>query len=224
MSDRVYGVCSDVLMLAVTFPLSPNLPPPAELRQRLQTALDAMVGKGRQAGISEPDLADMRYALVAFIDEQLLKSNWPGRSEWMGQPLQLVLFNQYDAGETFFSRLNHLLNENRPEALSAYYLCLALGFRGQYGVSGDASALNGIMQAAQQQLARHLPRSDKLGPHAIPAERARQTKTSNIALIALAVGSVLLTVAVLAGLAFGVRSEVKKTIDAMPRDPTAQLR
>jgi type VI secretion system protein ImpK len=224
MSDRVYGVCSDVLMLAVTFPLSASLPPPGELRQRLQTALDAMVGKGRQAGISEPDLADMRYALVAFIDEQLLKSNWPGRSEWMGQPLQLVLFNQYDAGETFFSRLNHLLNENRPEALSAYYLCLALGFRGQYGMSGDSSALNGITQAAQQQLARHLPRSDKLGPHAIPAERARQSKTSNAALIALAVGSVLLTAAVLAGLAFGVRSEVKKTIEAMPRAPTAQLR
>jgi type VI secretion system protein ImpK len=224
MSDRVYEVCSDVLMLAVTFPLSAHLPPPAELRQRLQTALDAMVGRGRQAGIPEPDLADMRYALVAFIDEQLLKSTWPGRSEWMGQPLQLVLFNQYDAGETFFSRLNHLLNANRPEALAAYYLCLALGFRGQYGVSGDMSTLNGLMQAAQQQLARTLPRSDKLGPHAIPAERARQNKSSNAPFIALIVGSLLLTAAVLVGLAIGVRSEVKQTIDAMPRDPTAQLR
>jgi type VI secretion system protein ImpK len=217
MTDRVYGVCSDVLMLAVQFPLAPNLPPAMELRQRIQTSLDALVGKGRAVGISDPDLAEVRYALVAFIDEQILKSNWPGRAEWMGQPLQLVLYNQYTAGETFFARMRGLLNEgNRPDALAAYALCLMLGFRGQFGVTGDVSALNSFLDAARQQLARVLPRSDRLGPNAEPSERARKSKTSNAPLLAFIIGGLLLAVGSVVALERVVSSDVRETIETLP--------
>jgi type VI secretion system protein ImpK len=221
MSDRIYGVCSDVLMLAVTFPLTAGLPPPADLRQRLQIALDAMAGKGREAGIPDADLAEVRYALVAFIDEQILKSNWAGRTEWMREPLQLTLFNRTDAGEAFFTRMNGLLNENRHEALSAFYLCLALGFRGQYGMGGNPAALSSLMQTAQHQLARHLPRAEKLGPHAVPTERARATKSSNAPFIAFLAGSLLLAVAAVVGLGLPVSAEAKRAVDAMPREVAA---
>jgi type VI secretion system protein ImpK len=225
VSDRVYGVCADVLLLAVKFPLTPSLAPAGELRQRLQTALDAMVGKGRGVGIPEPDLADIRYALVAFIDEQILKSNWPGRSEWMGQPLQLLLYNQYTAGEHFFVRLRSLLSEgNRPDALTAYYLCLALGFRGQYGAGADNSAISGFSQAALQQIARTLPRGDKLGPNAVPAERAQKTKISNAPLIAFVLGGLLIALGVLFGLERMVRSDVQSTLDALPLPGMSQAR
>jgi type VI secretion system protein ImpK len=225
MSDRVYAVCADVLMLAATFPLTPSLAPAGELRQRLQTALDALVGRGRAAGIAEADLADIRFALVAFLDEQILKANWPGRAEWMNQPLQLVLYNQYTAGETFFLRLRSLLAEgNRADALLAYYLCLALGFRGQYGASPDSSALTSFMQAALPQLTRGLPRSDKLGPNAVPSERAKQTKNSNAALIAFVVAALLVSAAVLFGLQRLVSSEVRAALEAMPLEGLTQAR
>src|SRR5258706_3495997 len=133
MSQRVYAACAEVLMLAVSFPQAPSLGSATELRQRLQVALDTMVGNARAAGVAEQDLADIRYALVAFLDEQILKSNWPGRGDWMNQPLQLVLFNQYTAGEHFFNRLRALLGEGRGEAVAAYQLCPALRFRGQFG-------------------------------------------------------------------------------------------
>lgn len=219
MSARVYAVCADVLMLAVKFPLTPSLPPPSELRQRMHTALDVVAGKGRTAGISEADMAEIRYALVAFIDEQIAKSNWPGRSEWMGQPLQLVLYNQFNAGEIFFVRMQSLLADGRrQEALAAYYLCLALGFRGQYGASGDPSALSSYSQAALQQLSRTLPRTDKLGPHAVPSERARKSSSSNAPLIAFIAGGLLIAVAVLVGLERLVHSDVQRTLDVMPVD------
>ena len=217
MSQRVYAACAEVLMLAVSFPHAPSMGSAGELRQRLQVALDNMVGKGRAAGIQEQDLADMRYAVVAFLDEQILKSNWPGRNEWMSQPLQLVLFNKYTAGEHFFNRLRGLLGEGRADAIAAYQLCLALGFRGQYGTGADPNSLAGFAQGALQQVSRTLPRSDKLGPHAIPADRAERVKTGNAPLIAFTAGGLLIAFGLLFGLERLVHSEVQKALDTLPR-------
>ena len=91
MNEAMFWACADVLILGSQLPRAANLPPPAELRQRILTALDAMVGKGRELGVPDIELVEARYALVAFIDEQILKANWPGRAEGMGQPLQLQL-------------------------------------------------------------------------------------------------------------------------------------
>jgi type VI secretion system protein ImpK len=217
MSQRVYAACAEVLMLAVSFPHSPSMGSAGELRQRLQVALDQMVGKGRSLGVQEQDLADMRYAVVAFLDEQILKTNWPGRNEWMSQPLQLVLFNQYTAGEHFFARLRALLGEGRADAIAAYQLCLALGFRGQFGTGADPSALAGFGQAALQHVGRALPRGDKLGPHAVPADRAAQVKNSNAPLIAFAVVGMLIAFGLLFGLERLVHSDVRKALDALPQ-------
>jgi type VI secretion system protein ImpK len=224
MSQRVYAACAEILMLAVSFPHAPSMGSAAELRQRLQVALDNMVGKGRAAGIQEADLADVRYAVVAFLDEQILKSNWPGRNEWMSQPLQLVLFNQYTAGEHFFNRLRALLGEGRAEAIAAYQLCLALGFRGQFGSGGDPTPLQGFGQAALEQVTRTLPRADKLGPHAIPADRARQVKSSNAPLIAFAVGGLLIATLLLFGLERLVQSDVQKTLDTLPQSTPVEAK
>lgn len=217
MSQRVYAACAEVLMLAVSFPHAPSMGGAGELRQRLQVALDKMVGDGRAAGIAEPDLADMRYAVVAFLDEQILKTNWPGRNEWMSQPLQLVLFNQYTAGEHFFNRLRSLMGEGRSEAVAAYQLCLSLGFRGQFGAGADPGALAGFSQAALQQVSRSLPRSDKLGPHAVPADRAEKAKSSNAPLIAFAVCGLVVALGLLVGLERLVHSDVQKALDTLPQ-------
>jgi type VI secretion system protein ImpK len=217
MSQRVYAACAEVLMLAVTFARAPSMGGAADLRQRLQVALDKMVANGRSTGIAEQDLADMRYAVVAFLDEQILKTNWPGRQEWMNQPLQLVLFNQYTAGEHFFNRLRSLMGEGRVEAVAAYQLCLALGFRGQFGTGADPSALAGFSQAALQQVARGLPRIDRLGPHAIPADRAQEAKSSNAPLIAFAVCGLVAALGLLVGLERLVHSDVQRALDTWPR-------
>ena len=222
MSQRVYAASAEVLMLAVSFPHAPSMGSAGELRQRLQVALDNMVGKGRAAGIQEQDLADMRYAVVAFLDEQILKSNWPGRNEWMSQPLQLVLFNQYTAGEHFFNRLRGLLGEGRSDAIAAYQLCLALGFKGQYGTGADPTSLSGFGQAALQQVSRSLPRSDKLGPHAIPADRAQQVKNSNAPLIAFAAAGLLIAFGLLFGLERLVNADVQKALDTLPQGALPQ--
>ena len=220
MAEPLYWCCAELLMLAVKLPQTPNLPTPLELRQRILTALDAMVGRGRADGLPDGELAEARYALVAFIDEQILKSNWSGRAEWMGQPLQLVLYGEYTAGENFFHRLRILLQQGGSSpALEVYYLCLVLGFRGAHGVSADHRALGGFHEAARQRVVQAWPAGAKLGPRAEPPDRLPARRTSYAPLIAVVVGSLLVTVLVVVGLERLLSSNLEQTLEAMPAPP-----
>jgi type VI secretion system protein ImpK len=202
--------------LAVKLPQTPNLPPPLELRQRILTALDTMVGRGRAAGLPDAELAEARYALVAFIDEQILKSNWPGRAEWMGQPLQLLLYGEFTAGENFFNRIRILLQQGGSStALEVYYLCLALGFRGAFGISGDHRTLASFHDAARQRVAQAWPAGAKMAPHAEPVDRLAARRTSHAPLIAVVVGSLLVAVLVVVGLERMLSSNLDESLRAM---------
>jgi type VI secretion system protein ImpK len=217
MSDAIYWPCADALMLAAQLSSAPHLPPPSDLRQRITDVLDRMVAAGRKSGISEADLAEARFALVAFMDEQILKSSWPGRAEWMNQPLQLVFYRTTTAGEMFFARMRALLNEGgRHVPLQIYYLCLALGFRGAYGESGQGGALASFADAAQKQLAPELPSASKISPHALPPDRAEAEKKSRAPLIAVIAGCALVTVLMLGILSWSLHSSVDEVERSLP--------
>jgi type VI secretion system protein ImpK len=175
--------------------------------------LDAMVNEGRANGVPDVELAEARYALVAFIDEQVLKSTWFGRTEWMSQPLQLLNYREYTAGENFFVRLrSHLQSGARPLALEIYYLCLALGFRGAYGVTGETAAIASYFDATRRELGKRLPSTAKFGPHALTGERVAAERKSNLLLISVIVGCSVLVLLVLVGLHFELRSEVGQAL------------
>jgi type VI secretion system protein ImpK len=217
MSDAAYWPFADVLILAAQLSSSGNLPAPNDLRQRIVDVLDRMVGTARAAGLAEADIAESRYAIVAFVDEQILKSNWPGRAEWMNQPLQLILYREYTAGENFFARMRALLNQGgRQVALQTYYLCLALGFRGAYGVSGDAGSLMSFASAAQQQIAGTLPSASKISPHALPRDRVKAEKKGLGPLVGLIVGCSIVVIGVVVGLEWALRSSVHDALVTMP--------
>jgi type VI secretion system protein ImpK len=215
--EQIYAACADVLVLAVQLPGAANLPPAPELRQRITAALDDMVNKGRTAGVPDADLAEARYALVAFIDEQILKSKWAGRQEWMNQPLQLLLYREYTAGENFFARMRALLQRGAPSlGLEVYYLCLALGFRGAYGVTGDVTAVSKYAQAAWQVLARALPTPSKLAPNAEPKDRATAARGGSYLALVVAGACLVLIAIALIGLHFSLTREVEQATRAMP--------
>ena len=162
-----------MLATAAQLPNSSQLPSPAELRQQLTAAVDKVVSRGRRAEVPDTDLAEARYALVALLDEQVLKANWSGRTEWMNRPLQFELYRDNNAGEDFFVRLTALLRSGtRPLAVQVYYLCLGLGFKGMYAQTNDTKAIAKFTSAARQQLAGLLPPADNLSPHGMPQHRA----------------------------------------------------
>jgi type VI secretion system protein ImpK len=225
MNAHIYRICAESLRLAVRLPTATDLPSAQELRQRVVAGLDGVTNHGRTVGLPEADLAEARYALVAFIDEQVLKSSWPGRAEWMNQPLQLLYYQEYTAGENFFVRLRAMLqNGSRPFALEIYYLCMALGFRGAYGVSGDVSAVNGLIEAARRELGKHLPGTSKFGPNARARDLIGADRKSNALLLALVIGCLCLMLLVLVGLHFQLRSELAEALQALTKPATQATR
>jgi type VI secretion system protein ImpK len=218
MNERLYQVCADVLVTAVQLTQSSSIAGSGDLRQRLIGARERMVNDGRRMGIADADLAEARYALVAFIDEQVMRSDWAGRAEWMSRPLQLDLYRENTAGENFFVRLRALLRAgDRPVAVEVYYLCLLLGFEGAYRDGGEPQALEKFTRAARDNLRKVLPDPNKVSPHAKPKGATRSVKTGWGPLIVIAAGSILLISIVLVGLGWAVSTEEEQLVEQLGR-------
>ncbi len=218
MNERLYQVCADVLVTAVQLTSESSLAASGDLRQRLIGSLDRMVSDGRRMGIADGDLAEARYALVAFIDEQIMRSDWAGRAEWMARPLQLELYRENTAGENFFLRLRSLLRAgDRPVAVEIYYLCLVLGFQGAYRDGGEPQAVEKFTRAAHAELRKVLPDPNKVSPHAKPKGSTRSVKTGWSLLLFVAASSLALILIVLVGLGWSASFERDQLVEQLGR-------
>jgi len=202
--QAVHQSCGEALALATHFATSSDLPPASLLKQRAADLLDRMAATASKAGLCAEDIGDIQYALVAFMDEQILKSPWDGKQDWMVEPLQLVYFNETTAGEGFFTRLREI--ETRPErahVLLAYYLCLVLGFQGVYAIR-DHRAVDEHLASVAARLSTLLPELDSISPHGIPSDSGRQRATKKLPIIAMALVLVSLAVVCYLGLRIAV--------------------
>lgn len=109
-----------------------------DYRDKILSGFDIMERMAFERQIGSLVLKDAKYALAAYIDEAVLSSAWPGRSQWMSRPLQLELFGDHLAGEGFYDRLTQLRQggEANLDLLELYYVCLQLGFEGVYKIRG----------------------------------------------------------------------------------------
>ena len=69
---------------------------------------------------------DILFALVCWIDETILSSNWIDKKSWILNSLQQRYFNTNKGGELFFEEMKK--SENKD--IYAYFL--KLGFKGKY--------------------------------------------------------------------------------------------
>ncbi|RFA29847.1 hypothetical protein CAI21_08410 [Alkalilimnicola ehrlichii] len=111
---------------------------PDDFREQVLGGFDVLERMAFERQIDTATVQDAKYALAAFIDEAVMASEWPGRLDWMGRPLQLEFFGEHLAGEGFFERLNKLRQggEQNVNLLELYYVCLQLGFEGIYKLRG----------------------------------------------------------------------------------------
>jgi type VI secretion system protein ImpK len=147
-SQQMYWVCSDVLSLILQLRSSRDLPAPDILQRRVLGLFDTMMQNGREARIPEQDMIDAKYALAAFADEIIYHSTWPGKTQWLSNPLQLQFFQLNTAGDGFFTNLDNLYGQKaRAHVAQIYFLCLALGFQGKYRLrqqEGLAAVVEGV--------------------------------------------------------------------------------
>jgi type VI secretion system protein ImpK len=90
----------------------------------------------RQWEFNHDDFDQARFMVCAWTDEVLLGSTWHHKQLWQREQLQRHFYNTTDAGVEAFERLKNLALQKR-DVREVYYLCLSLGFRGQFIRQGD---------------------------------------------------------------------------------------
>lgn len=192
LNEQMYWVCADALNLAAQLNTAVDLPTPDVFRQRIDHLFDNM-RRSKPPTIALQDVNDAIYALAAFIDEQVLRSPWQGRQQWMARPLQLIYFGESTAGEGFFQRMQALQSDpSRSHVLEVYYLCLALGFQGQYAMADKELAA--IQADVAQSVTRRLPATDQLSPHGYPLRGLTGGARSQFPAIAISLGALGLAI------------------------------
>lgn len=101
-----------------------------EERSKIKAAIEAAEGVVDRSN-PEWDLA--KYALVAWIDDQMVHAPWEGNKFWDDNPLEVEYFYERVAYTEFFVKAKEAAKQPKRNALEVFYLCVVLGFRGLYG-------------------------------------------------------------------------------------------
>ena len=155
--DRVTEITEAVFnALAQIVVMDPDaVPMPEMVHQQLTIYVEQAARASTKLGFQQTDTDDIRYALVALIDETMLQRGGALREFWLPRVLQLRYFNENVAGEAFFQRLEGLRKDSaRREVLRVFYLALLFGFQGQYRVRGGQVELVDMIDRVRDDLTR----------------------------------------------------------------------
>lgn len=94
--------------------------------------LKQYIGQLDSRGTDQRDFELAKAALVYWIDEMLVNSDWSYASYWKDNTLERELYDSRDRAWEFFEKAKTARTLSRPDALETYYLCVALGFLGIY--------------------------------------------------------------------------------------------
>ena len=217
------GAFTPVFSLILQIRASQDLGDPTALRQRVEALLSESARVARHAGVADADIQEAEFCLVAFLDEAILGSSWPGRDAWSAEPLQLTHYNRYDAGERFFDRLKALLDEGgtRTAVMEVYYLCLALGFKGRYAIQGR-EVLRRLVDDLQGRLSQSpAGRVGELAPRGRSREVPAEAEKGGIPSWALWIGAAVLVALLYIGLSLSLNGVATETAEDLGTLSTA---
>ncbi|EAY3718182.1 DotU family type IV/VI secretion system protein [Salmonella enterica] len=86
-----------------------------------------------------------RFAVIAWMDEIILRSSLSWRQNWQSELLQRKYLDITTAGERFFTDLDELSPEH-VQARKVFLFCLQNGFRGRYITSDSRSELLAVIE------------------------------------------------------------------------------
>jgi type VI secretion system protein ImpK len=148
-------------------------------RLQIKSAIGAAEAEATKSGYAADDVRLATFAVVALLDESILNANNAIFSDWPRMPLQEELFGVHTAGEMFFQCIDRLMGKSdsphAADVLEIYALCLLLGYRGRYSMSGQEGARVVASTVAErlQHLRGGLP---PLAPNWAPPRDAVQQK------------------------------------------------
>lgn len=173
--------CAETLGFACQLTHSADPGDGAALRTKLAQLFEGLAGKAKEGGVSQENVWLAGYAVVSLLDEIVLNSDWPLKEHWLGRPLQLQYFNSFNAGQEFFQKLEQVMQTagqdgEKLEVLEVYYLCLCLGFKGQYNSVQGMETLKQL----KANIANQLLAARSSGKTSIPEGRKKSVTRSGV--------------------------------------------
>ena len=112
-------------------------PDPGELRERAIQQVRAFEQAARDGSVPMDQLRPAHYALCASLDDVVLNTPWGSSGGWAARSMVSSFHQEVRSGERFFVLLDQLKPNpgNFLPVLELMYLCLSLGFQGQYRLS-----------------------------------------------------------------------------------------
>ena len=213
VSQTMYWVCSDVLSLILQLRNSRDLPAPDILQRRVLGLFDTMMQNGREARIPEQDMTDAKFALAAFADEVIYSSTWPGKTQWLSNPLHLQFFQLNTAGDVFFNNLDNLHGQRgRAHVAQIYFLCLALGFQGKFRLRHQEQ-LGAIAEGLGNFVALSEGGGEVLAPNAERKDAGGGTVRRELPFVAIAVGFLVLAIIIVIVLRLMIGSQADSVVN-----------
>jgi type VI secretion system protein ImpK len=148
--NPLVGAAGEIFSVLVTLPQQKHADSGLGLNSRMVQSIAGFEARAVRAGVDRDDVMVARYVLCTMVDETVMNQTWSEGSNgfWSTNSLLSRFHNETNGGAKFFLLLDQMsANPARYlQLLELMYLCLSLGFKGQYGTGGDTAEQLGHMR------------------------------------------------------------------------------
>ena len=189
-------IASECFILILQLRATNNYGDASSLKNKINDLFLEFELKARNSGYENEKIQQAKFALIAFLDESIISSSWEQKGEWLAEPLQLKLFDTFNAGEEFFTNINSLRQRtsSNKDVLEIYYICLVLGFKGKYQLQSPEN-LRRVIDDLNMELHPEMFKAvDAISPNAKPQNSFVQSARGGIPIWAFPVGAIVISV------------------------------
>lgn len=212
---NISDIASECFILIIQLRATNDYGSASLLKTRVIEMFDKFENNARRIGIDNEKVRMVKFALVAFLDETIISSEWTEKNEWLAEPLQIKLFDTFNAGEEFFTNMSTLRQRTsaNKDVLEIYYLCLSLGFKGKYQLQSPEN-LRRIIDDLNLELHPEAFRSiDLLSPNGKPRQSIVQTVKSGLPLWVYPVSAVVILIIFYLIMSFSISGKLDDVLD-----------
>src|SRR5215468_4377571 len=167
--NPLIAAAAPLLQLLARLNNTSNQPDPGDLLERSVRAMRTFEQRVRDLGLPIELLPPAHYALCASLDDVVLNTPWGSTGTWAARSLVSSFHQEVRSGERFFDLLGQMRqNPGRfLPVIELMYLCMSLGFQGQYRLSPRGPAeLDRLREETYAVIARQRQAAEPdLSPH-----------------------------------------------------------
>ena len=214
---RLAGYCHDLLNMVLKMQMANDFGDAAVFRDKIRKLINQIEIKAQKSAVPTAEIDHTKFALIAFVDECVITSDWDQREDWIANPLQMEIYGRFDAGDQFFTRLDTFLQNPGANAsvTGVYYTCLGLGFKGRYAIDGEKelSLLISKTNDVLKKTVVSIP--ETLSPSTVPEKSTRSSDTKILSWY-LGFGTILLALIFYLIITLISINAAEKTLELLP--------